>query len=177
MRRVLLVTLVLLVYGSAFCQAKLYPEIRDFGGVSPIAGGAYGADPKISYKVVIEIAGHDTSSSEVNSSLEALARLVNLLAMDGIRKEKRDVVVVFHNVGAFGILNNDAYLKKFKESNPNLPVLEALQQAGVRLYVCGQSMEKRRLAATDLSPLVNVAVSYMTLFTTLQFKGYAALSL
>jgi len=47
----------------------------------------------------------------------------------------------FHGDATHLVLNADAYAEKFKtKGNPNLDLLHELHEAGVELYVCGQTL-------------------------------------
>jgi intracellular sulfur oxidation DsrE/DsrF family protein len=59
--------------------------------------------------------------------------------------------------------------------NPNLELVEKLHAAGVRFYVCGQSLAFGKIARSELASPVEVALSAMTMLTVLQSEGYALL--
>lgn len=83
--------------------------------------------------------------------------------------------MVVHGPAAQYVLNNEEYRKKFNTDNPNIPLLKELQEAGVRLLVCGQSLNKRGISPEAVTPEVKPALSAMTTLTTYQLKGYALL--
>ena len=56
--------------------------------------------------------------------------------------------------------------------NPNLPLLEALKRAGVRVYLCGQSAGSRGITAAEMAPSVQMALSAMTAHLVLNAEGY-----
>jgi intracellular sulfur oxidation DsrE/DsrF family protein len=97
--------------------------------------------------------------------------------MEGISRQNMDIVVVFHNAGTYCIQKDAAYQEKYGMKNPNLSIFDQLARAGVKFYVCGQSTVKRKVNPSDIVPEVAMATSYMTIFTTLQLKGYSVLHL
>lgn len=170
--------LLLLLAIGAQAQETVNPAIPHYGSVfNSIPGVSFKADKGLQYKVVIEIDKSDTSGAAVTQALELASRFVNLLELDGITKNKRSIVIIFHNAGSYCIQKNDVYQRKYGHPNPNLQVLDELTQAGVKLMVCGQSTVKRKLLPSDLLPQVKIATSYMTAFVTLQLKGFAGMKL
>ena len=117
----------------------------------------------------------EESSSAVNTALDNVARLMNLHAVGGVPLEKMHVVVAVHKEAVFTLMNNESYRKRFKVDNPNLLLLEELQQAGIKIVVCGQSLLKRNIDHQKLAPGIEVATSMLTTVTMYQLKGYAML--
>ena len=72
-------------------------------------------------------------------------------------------------------MNNEAYKAKYKVDNPNLKIYQQLQTAGVKMFVCGQSLIAREVDRNKLVPEVKISVSMLTILTTYQLKGYAVL--
>ena len=56
--------------------------------------------------------------------------------------------------------------------NPNLPLIIALKEAGVKLTICGQSLIGREIDLEEVNENVEVATSMLTTVTTYQLKGY-----
>ena len=67
---------------------------------------------------------------------------------------------------------NELYKEKFKCDNPNLQILKELMDAGVEFYVCGQTMEKRKIDTKKLVSGTKVASAGLTAITTYQLQGY-----
>jgi intracellular sulfur oxidation DsrE/DsrF family protein len=85
------------------------------------------------------------------------------------------VVAVVHNLATQSILSNEAYKSKFGVDNPNSQLLDELAEAGVQVFVCGQSLKGRGYMDMTLHPTVTVSISALTILTTYQMYGYAAL--
>jgi intracellular sulfur oxidation DsrE/DsrF family protein len=169
-------TLFLLVAGFAsYGQNKVNPVVKNFGTVSEIPYAVEKPDPKLDYKIVVEINTDNAKPETVHEFFEKTAAVVNLHALGGVPKDKLHVVMVVHGPAAQFIVNNEAYRKKFGVDNPNLPLFTALQQAGVQLFVCGQSVVKRNIDPATIAPEVKVSLSAITTLTTYQLKGYALL--
>jgi intracellular sulfur oxidation DsrE/DsrF family protein len=85
------------------------------------------------------------------------------------------VKVVIHGGAIFTLLNDAEFQERSKVDNPNLKVYEALQEADVEIFVCGQSMIARNLTKSDLWPGVKIAHSALTTLTTYVPQGYTLL--
>lgn len=131
----------------------------------------------MTYKIVVDATRGTEKPDEVVPALTHTARLLNLHVYGGVPKQNMQVVVVIHSAAMPLVLRNEAYKTRFGVDNPNLPVLEALQKAGVQFYVCGQSMLKREYEQESLHPAIGLSVSALTLLTEYQLKGYALINL
>jgi intracellular sulfur oxidation DsrE/DsrF family protein len=86
-----------------------------------------------------------------------------------------DLAIVVHGAAVKNLLSDDAYEARYGHKNPNLELLIKLHEAGVRIFVCGQSMAFGGIAKSELAEPVKVALSAMTMLTVLQSEGYALL--
>ncbi len=86
--------------------------------------------------------------------------------------KKMDLAVVAHADALKSMLNNESYRERFGSDNPNLDLLEKLADAGVKMYVCGQSMGFRQWDLDELAEPVKVGLSAMTLIANHQAAGY-----
>jgi len=146
-----------------------YPVARDVPNAHELP------DPKLDYKIAWGIGtGAKDMTSEVNPNLETLARYVNTLHKWGVPKQKRHIIVMFHQRSAdFDIvLGNEAFKAKYGKDNPNIPLISALKKAGVEFRSCGQAVVGRKLEAKDINPDVQVDLWAMTTFFNLQMKGF-----
>jgi len=111
----------------------------------------------------------------VHEFFEKTAAAVNLHALGGISGSRLQMVLVIHGPAAQYVVNDAEYQKRFNTKNPNLPLFQELEQAGVKIFVCGQSLEKRKIDPATVTPEVKPALSAITTLTTYQLKGYALL--
>jgi len=86
-----------------------------------------------------------------------------------------DLAVVLHGPAVKNVLSHEAYRSRYDRINPNLELLTRLHDAGVRFYVCGQSMVFGGVEKGELASQADVALSAMTMLTVLQNDGYALL--
>ncbi|MBK8292079.1 MAG: DsrE family protein [Flammeovirgaceae bacterium] len=158
-----------------FAQNKVSPVVKNYGGIFEIPYADEKPDPTLDYKIVIEVVSNTDKYDSINWPLFNVARLLNLHVTGGVPKEKIQVVVVIHGGAAFTVMNNEAYKAKYGVDNPNLNLYQELQQAGVKMFVCGQSLIARKIDRLKMVPEVKIATSALTTLTTYQLKGHALL--
>ena len=124
------------------------------------------------YRVAYELTGYPGEKTDVNRSLTVVGRFMNMHGKNGIPLEDLDVAIVVHGQTLFSLLNDEAYKEMFGVSNPSLPLLNDLAEAGVQIYVCGQSLGFRGLDKSVLADNVKVGLSAMTMLVVLQSDGY-----
>lgn len=156
-------------------EPALGPLIADYGPTYAIAGRDVPLEPGFVYRAVFDAATHTGDAAALNVELESAARFLNMHARQGVRADRMQLAVVLHGEALMSALTDDAYRKRFGVDNPSLGLLRDLSAAGVRLYVCGQSMGFRGIAKDELADSVEVALSAMTMLTVLQSEGYALL--
>ncbi|MFT6053959.1 MAG: intracellular sulfur oxidation DsrE/DsrF family protein [Roseivirga sp.] len=167
--------LFLILANTAFSQAFINPIIKGYGGIIDAPHALEKPDPTMEYKVVIDIATGDSDPEAVMYSLQNVARLLNLHAMGGMPANKMNVVLAIHGGAIWSTLDNETYKAKYGVDNPHLPLFKELENAGVRLFACSQSLMGREIDHAKLASEVKVATSMLSVMTTYQLKGYAAL--
>ncbi len=146
-----------------------YPVAVDVRGAKELP------DPTLDYKIAWGIGqGAKDPAAEVNPNLPTIARYVNTLAKWGVPKEKRHIIVMFHQRSDdFDIvLNNAAFRKKYGKDNPNVALITALKAAGVEFRACGQAVAGRKIDAKDVNSDIQIDLWAMTTFMNLQMKGF-----
>jgi intracellular sulfur oxidation DsrE/DsrF family protein len=160
---------------ASTAQTAQNPVIQSAGTIHDIPYATEKPDPALAYDIVIDVATGPESPDQMNPSLERVARLINLHVVGGVPLANLHIVLAIHNASGVATMNNEAYRKKFKTDNPNMKLIEELNQAGVKITVCGQTLIMRGIDPSQLAPGVEVATSMLTTYTTYQLKGYAAL--
>jgi len=175
--RFLLVLTVALATGVAWGQSApgktglIYPLVAGHGGVVPLPRAA--EQPRKGVKAVFDITA-DAKPGEVNKGLEQVARLVNLYGAAGLKASDVQIAAVCHGDADKAVLSDAAYAARFKvAANPNLPLIRALQKAGVEVFVCGQSLHELGFNAEEVAEDVPVADSAMNVLVNKQTVGYA----
>ena len=175
MKRIIAVAGFVMASLSIQAQNKVNPVIKHFGSVSEIPYAVEKPDTKMEYKVLVEVNTDNPKPETVHEFFEKTAAAVNLHALGGISGNKLKMVLVIHGPAAQFVVNDAEYQKRFNTKNPNLLLFQELEQAGVKIFVCGQSLEKRKIDPATVTPEVKVALSAITTLSTYQLKGYALL--
>ena len=174
MKKIVCVLIGVLFFAFSYGQDnKVNPIIKDFGSVYEIPDAVEKPDPKRNYKLLIDLVMGSSKADTINVGIEAACTLLNLHGVGGVPKEKIKMVMAVHNAAGYTVLNNEAYRARYKVDNPNLPMIKALLDAGVKIVVCGQTLKKRGIDPATLADGVGVATSALTTITTHQLKGYA----
>ena len=69
-------------------------------------------------------------------------------------------------------MSDAAFQKKFDVPNPNSKLLAALENAGVKIYLCSQSAAFKGFSFDQFNPAVTIALSAMSAHVRLQSEGY-----
>ena len=178
MKNKLLVYFSIILLGSipsiTYAQTPANPIIKDYGTINSIDNVTM-PDPSLDYKIVIDLKSSNESFDKVNKGLINVARALNLHAVGGIPNDQLHIAVAIHYTATPIILNNVGYQKKYKVDNPNLELIKQLKEAGVEIFICGQSLVARKYAFEDVNPEVNIALSMLTVVTEKMAKGYSLL--
>jgi intracellular sulfur oxidation DsrE/DsrF family protein len=158
---------------ATFASEPLFPAVTGYGGIHPLAIAAEQPDKKLRYKVVFSITREAPDAGKPNPGLEKVARMLNLLAHNGIKPKQGDVVAIVHGPATALILSDAHYEKKYHTVNPNLALIAQLKTAGAEVHVCHEAMYAMNIEPVDIDPDVQIDVSALTTLATLQLRGYA----
>ena len=129
----------------------------------------------MTYNIVIDIRSGPASPDEINPALNNIARMLNLHAAGGVPADRINVKAVIHNLATPTIADHATYQEKFGVDNPNTQLIQELTDAGVELFVCGQSMIARDYPFEGLNPNIKLSISALTVMTTYEIQGYTSL--
>lgn len=138
------------------------PVLNDFGPHAAVAGAA-----PIATDAVFHVSFDTSTKAEdgaANRTLTSAARFINMHAAAGVDPGNIKLAVVVHGKAVHDVV---------AASDANLAVIDALTSNTVRIIVCGQSAAYYGVAATDLAPRVEMALSAMTAHALLQQGGYS----
>tara|TARA_E500000305_G_scaffold111420_5_gene124154 strand:- start:124128 stop:125165 length:1038 start_codon:yes stop_codon:yes gene_type:complete len=153
----------------------IHPNIQQYGKVVQLPDAAQ--QPRAESKLCVDLT-RGGAADQLNPSIEKIARYVNIYEGAGKSPASVQIAVVLHGDATLCALNDDAYAKRFKtENNPNLDCLHELHEAGVSIYVCGQSLIGKGSQPEDVVVFADVAVSALTSLVNLQADGYAYIPL
>jgi intracellular sulfur oxidation DsrE/DsrF family protein len=131
---------------------------------------------KIDYKVAIDVYEGIKDSTRINSAVSEIARTYNLLIANGTPEKNLEVAVVIHGGAVDAFFTNEAYMKTFGIENPNLPLIEAMHEQGIKFYVCSQSLGFKNYPPGLMAAPVEIALSAKTALITLDQMGYSYLN-
>lgn len=157
---------------DAQAAASTGPVIERFGPVYDIPDPDFTASRDEVLRVVFDVAQASPDPGRVNPRFETLARYLNMHARAGVPRENMKLALVVHGGASWEVTENAAYRDEFGTDNPNLPLLEALDDFGVELLLCGQSQSSRGIRKDQLASPVRQALSAMTALVELQARGY-----
>lgn len=148
-----------------------HPAIKDYGKVVQLPNAAQ--QPREQSKVCVDLT-KGGAADKLNPSIEKVARFVNIYQGAGKTPASAQIAVVLHGDATLCALNGDAYAERFNtKGNPNLDCLHELHEAGVEIYVCGQSLIGKGGQPDQVVVFTDVAVSALTSLVNLQADGYA----
>lgn len=148
------------------------PLIEKFGKVFDVQNTVDLTGKNEIYRVVFDVSRSPGNKEQVNASIESLARFLNMHVRAGVPPENLRLALVLHGSAAKDGLSHEAYRTLFGVDNPNLELLEALADARVQAYLCGQTATHQGIEAGDLTRPVKMALSAMTALVVLQERGY-----
>lgn len=160
---------LLFITSGIYAQQPVFergPLIKEYGPAAIIPEAA-----SVPGDVMFHVAFDVTERGEmgaVNRRFETAARFLNMHAKAGVRSDQMNLAVVVHGPAVNDLTHDAAY----GAQNANAGLIKALLENGVQVYVCGQSAAYQNVAAADLLPGVEMAVSAMTAHALLQQKGY-----
>ncbi len=173
---------ILLAIGLIFVAVPLLAEepsmgpiIEDYGPTYPIDFRDVPLEEDAVYKILFDLSAYPGEVTSLNSNLVSVARYLNMHARNGVALENMDIAVVVHGGAIKNALSHEAYEARYQTENPNLDLFEKLDAAGVKFYICGQSMRFQGVEKSELASPAKVALSAMTMLTVLQNNGYALL--
>jgi intracellular sulfur oxidation DsrE/DsrF family protein len=175
-RPFLIVAFVLCLSGWVSAQSPnsktlVFPIIPDVGGVVPLPNAA--EPPRTGAKIVFDITA-DAKPGDLNKGIERVARTLNLYGSAGRKASDVRIALVVHGEATKVALTTEIYKKRFGvEKNPNLAVINALRNAGVEVFVCGQALAYKGFEESEVADGIKVAAAALTVVVNKQTDGYA----
>ena len=151
-----------------------YPVIKGYGGIVPLKNVVH--LPRAGSRIVVDVT-RGADPDEMNNAFDKVARYVNLYAGSSDVGDVR-IAVVLHGDATLTALNSDVYAKRFEtDGNPNFDCLHRLHEAGVEIYVCGQSLVGKGGRPEDVMVFTDVSWSALTTIVNLESDGYVRIPL
>ena len=171
--RVAIVVLALVAAAAAQSEQRPIPEA---GAYWPIPNAAVQPDKTRDFKAIYDATRPATKPEDVIPAVARAASLVNALSATGLPPQHRKLAIVFHDDALPAVLRDETYKEKYGIANPNLTLIHRLREAGVELFVCGQSLHSHQIDPAKVIDEVKVATSATIVSVTYQNRGYALLA-
>jgi len=172
-RKLMVCVSVVFLSGNVFAaKPQTGPVIESYGPVFEVPGRSWNLEKNKKYKISMDVSASAESSGDLNRRIESAARFLNLHARNGIKPENMEFVIVVHGSAGKDLLTDKAYQARFEQANPNTEMLNALGEAGVKIYLCGQTAAYRGFSVEELNPAASMALSAMTAHVRLQEEGF-----
>lgn len=143
------------------------PVARDVPGAKDLP------NPKVTYKVVFDIAKAAPKIEDVNPGLEMVVRYVNTLAKYGVPADHRKIAVVFHQGTTDIVMNNEAFkARNDGHDNPDIALIQSMKRAGVDFRVCGQAVTARKIDPKTIQPEIELDLWALTTIVDLELRRY-----
>ncbi len=174
MRTLFALAALVLAAVPAAAQARTTsgPIIHSAGAVFAVPSPDFPTPADGEYKLAFELAEAAPSPDRLNTSLNTVARFLNMHAQAGVPAERIHAAVVYHGPAAFELLDDEAYRARHGVDNPNAELIRELIGTGAKVILCGQTAAARGVPTDHLVEGVEVALSAMTAFVVLQQEGY-----
>jgi intracellular sulfur oxidation DsrE/DsrF family protein len=91
----------------------------------------------------------------------------------GVPLKNIDLAIVVHGGATKDLTHKERYEVDTGVANASAPLIAALLEKNVKVYVCGQSAAFHGVAKDDLLPGVKMALSAMTAHALLDAEGYS----
>lgn len=154
-------------------QDAQFPIVKGFGGIYEIENVVEELEEGEKVKIIVELVSGNETPEEHSFWVNNIARLMNLHGIEGVSPEYLSVKVIVHGPAVFDLLSHGNYFEKYRiPKNPNIPVWEALSNAGADIIICGQSLIARDLGRNEIWEYTQVATSALTTITKNVADGY-----
>jgi intracellular sulfur oxidation DsrE/DsrF family protein len=170
---VLLAVLVLATAAQPALAQTGEALIRKVGANTPIPNPTHPGDKTLVYKVAWDVTQGAAKPEERVAGYATPANFLVMADDNGMPRGNVHLAIIVHGTATQSLLANDAYKAANGVDNPNIALLEALNEAGVQVIVCGQALVNRKVPRDKLLPFVKVSTSATLARATLHAQGYA----
>ncbi|MGB3774763.1 MAG: DsrE family protein [Leeuwenhoekiella sp.] len=170
----------LLIFASAekmHGQQKIKGQaIPEYGEIYTVPNPDLDTSALKEYKAVFDLYTAPEDPAALNAGFDRVARFINLHVEAGIPIENIKPVMVVHGGASMGLLKNEFYNEKFGVDNPNIELLNKLDEVGVAIVLCGQTAGAREISKEKRLPQIQLALSAMTALIYYQDQGYGLIN-
>lgn len=157
----------------ALAQAQIGDAlIHKLGASSPVPNPSFPADKSLDYKIAWNVTAGPEKPGQLVAGFRRPANLLTMLDGEGVPRSHVHLAIIVYGGATNSLMTNAAYKAANGVDNESIPLLEALNAAGVQIVVCGQSVNNKKITRDQLLPFVKVATSATMARATLSAQGY-----
>ncbi|MEL7497081.1 MAG: DsrE family protein [Planctomycetota bacterium] len=154
---------------NTFQSGEAIPE---FGKIAKVQ-----SDVDIPNDVVLKVrfdVARQAEEDQISSTMESVARFINLHAASGLPPNNLQIAIVLHGDAIMDVTQPGFYgIRHDGRKQASVDAVRSLHQHGVKFYVCGQSAAFHKVDKVNLLPVIKVAPSAMTMHAWLAEQGYS----
>lgn len=172
-RRTFVVAVIGLMSLSPAAHAQRAGDVIRQQGTSPLASEVtFPASKELTYRVAFAVNVGPGAPDSIVPGFRAPANFLYVGDANGVPRANVHLAVVVWGTATHSLMKNDAYRALKGADNASIALLEALNDAGVQIIVCGEALINRKVARGDLLPFVKVAPTATMALATLQAQGF-----
>lgn len=143
-------------------------------GASPLAPNAtFPASKELQYRIAWGVNVGPEKPDSVAPGFRAPANFLYVGDANGVPRANVHLAIVVWGTATHSLLKNEAYRAAKGADNASISLLQALNDAGVQVIVCGEALINRKISRNDLLPFVKIAPTATLGLATLHAMGYA----
>lgn len=149
--------------------------IRELGAGPPVASPTFPAPKDLTYRVAWHVTQAPEKAGDIVPGFKTPANFLVMADENGVPRTNVHLAIIVHGHATKSLLQNDAYKAMTGSDNSSIPLLEALNKAGVKIVVCGVALINRKVPRDQLLPFVTVATSATLAHAVLAAQGYTVI--
>jgi intracellular sulfur oxidation DsrE/DsrF family protein len=166
--------LVVSLLSPALALAQGGTDVIRQQGASPLASQiTFPASKDLAYRIAWGVNVGPTQPDSVVPGFRSPANFLYVGDANGVPRANVHLAIVVWGTATHSLLQNEAYRAAKGADNASIPLLQALNDAGVQVIVCGEALINRKLSRDDLLPFVKIAPTASLALATLHAQGYA----
>lgn len=170
----LVLALTLLVLASPRAQAQdTDATLRRFANQPLIKEPSFPAPKDLIYKIVWDVNVGAEKPEGIPDGFRRPAGFLMQTDDNGVPRRNVHLAIIVYGTAARSLMTNAGYRAQTGTDNASIPLLQALNAAGVRIIVCGEALLGRNIPRDQLLPFVEVATTATLARATLAMQGYA----
>lgn len=146
--------------------------IHQLGASAPVPNPTFPADKSLTYRIAWNVTAAPEKPGQLAEGFRRPANFLTMTDAEGVPRGQVHLAVIVFGGATNSLMSNAAYKAVTGVDNASIPLLEALDAAGVQVIVCGQALAHKKIARDQLLPFVKVATSATMARATLAARGY-----